>query len=294
MVLALASSGSTAAAASSLHLTQSAVSRALLTAEDRLGVPLFLRRPRGLSPTAAGQRLLDGAGPLIAQLRELERHARDGGDDAPTRIRMVCECYTAYRWIPSTLTALRGVLPRLEVSLAFEHTASPIAALSAGDLDVALVTTSKVPRALRERPLFSDRIVFVMAASHPLARGRRSLTPADLLAHPLIASSQTPEPEVGWFVSQVFGKRPRGTFLRFPLTEAMVDAARAGMGIAVLSEWIAAPYLTPESGLVAKSLRGKSLARPWRIAYRPSLEREIDHLVDALARAAPKLSVGVR
>lgn len=31
--------------------------------------------------------------------------------------------------------------------------------------------------------------------------------------------------------------------MRLPLTEAIVDAARAGMGVAVLSEWTASGYL---------------------------------------------------
>lgn len=46
VVLALAAAGSTASAAAALHLTQSAVSRALLLVEDKLGVRLFARSER--------------------------------------------------------------------------------------------------------------------------------------------------------------------------------------------------------------------------------------------------------
>src|SRR5882724_9631817 len=73
LVLALASAGSTAGAASAMHITQSAVSRALAQAEDRLGARLFDRNARGLLPTVAGRRLIEGAGLVLAQLRELEQ-----------------------------------------------------------------------------------------------------------------------------------------------------------------------------------------------------------------------------
>src|SRR5262249_41134591 len=73
LVLALAAAGSTAAAASAMHITQSAVSRALAQAEDRVGARLFDRAARGLSPTVAGRRLIDGAGLVLTQLRELEQ-----------------------------------------------------------------------------------------------------------------------------------------------------------------------------------------------------------------------------
>lgn len=302
VVLAVADAGSTVRAASALHVTQSAVSRGLALAEEKLGAALFERGARGLAPTAAGRRLIDGAGGVLAGLVALEQHAVRPSD-APVRVRIACECYTAYRWLPSTLVALRqhasiggrasGGAPGLDLRLAVEHTAAPVAALQSGELDVALVTTAAVPRGLEERPLFSDEIVFVLAASHPLAR-RPSLTQGDLSLAPLISSSQTPEPEVRWFEKHVFGRRrPAVRHLRFPLTEAIIDATRAGMGIAVMSEWIAGPYLEGE-GLVAKRLRGRILRRPWRIAYHPRASDAAARLAAALAHAAPSASLAGR
>lgn len=75
-----------------------------------------------------------------------------------------------------------------------------------GEVDVALVTTAKVPRRLVEEPLFNDEIVFVLAASHPLAQ-RTAISAEDLRAQTLITSTTTPEPERRWFVKQVFGER---------------------------------------------------------------------------------------
>jgi LysR family transcriptional regulator for metE and metH len=286
IVLALAAEGSTAGASSVLHLTQSAVSRALSLAERKLGTRLFERTSRGLTPTPEGERLLRGAGLVIAQMSELEESARQP-TVRPLRVRLVCECYTAYRWLPSALAALRQRLPRLDVTLAIEHTKSPVDALATGDVDIALLTTAPIRDGLRERPLFSDEIVFVVGTTHPLA-GRLSISPQDLRRHPLITGN-TPEAEHAWFMRAVFGRsRPSLEFLRLPLTEAIVDAARAGLGIAVLSEWIAGPYVA-EGGLVTKRLTSEPLRRPWRIAYRRDATEVARQLATLVQAAAPRL-----
>src|SRR5882757_8818020 len=98
LVIALAESGSTVGASTTLHRTQSANSRGLLGIEDKLGTRLFDRKPRGLALTAAGRRLVGAAGPMLAQLVALEDHVRTGTAGA-VPLRVVCECDTAYRWL---------------------------------------------------------------------------------------------------------------------------------------------------------------------------------------------------
>jgi LysR family transcriptional regulator for metE and metH len=285
LVLALVAAGSTAKAAAMLHLTQSAVSRALLLAEDKIGVPLFERTRRGLSPTRAGTRLVAGAGPLLAELAALEERVGTS-DHPPVRIRLVCECYTAYRWLPSALIALRRALPEIEVVLAVEHTSAPVDALCSGEIDIALLTTSPVDAPLEERGMFADEIVFVVADTHPLAR-RKWITRRDLCAYPLL-NSETPVAATRWFATRVFGKsRPAVRVLRFPLTEAIIDLTRAGLGIAILSEWIAGPYLA-EGGLVIKRLASGPLRRPWRVAYRRDVADVATRLVAAIEGSAPR------
>jgi LysR family transcriptional regulator, regulator for metE and metH len=288
LVLALSVAGSTAAAASALHLTQSAVSRALGQAEERLGVPLFERSARGLSVTAAGQRLVSGAPSLIRQLAELEQLVV-APTPVPLRVRLVCECYTAYRWLPSALSSLQERWPELSLDIVAEHTGDPVAALRQGEIDVALLTTSPLPEGvgLSEQQLFSDEVVFVMASGHPLARQRR-LTPLQLQGETLITGN-TPPAEARWFTRAAFGRRrPKLRFLRFPLTEAIMDAARAGMGIAVLSEWVASGYFE-RGDLVARRLVSGALMRTWRIAYRDDVSSVAERLKGALLGMAPRL-----
>ena len=295
LALALAEAGSTAAAASQLHLTQSAISRALLALESKLERPLFERNARGLTPTDAGRRLVERAPQLLCALLELE-----GELCAPAawtaQLRLVCECYTAYHWLPSTLASLREQRPSIEITLAIEHTHDPVGALASGAADVALLTTAEVDHPdLRTQPLLSDEIVFIVSRQHPLAE-RRALSRADLYAHTMLASTQTPVAEARWFMRRVFGAARGGKRVRMerlPLTEAILDVTRAGLGVAAMSAWIAAPHLA-SGELVAKRLQKGPLQRPWRIAYRREHEQAARMLAPILQGKSPRPPLALR
>jgi len=284
VVLVLAREGTTARASEVLHLTQPAVSRALASVENKLGVRLFDRGPRGLAPTAACDRLVEGAPRVLAELVDLERRVLT--PTPPVRVRLVCQCYTAYHWLPSVLIGMRRGLPGLHVKLAVDHTTDPVGALEAGDIDIALLTTGEPSHpSVAHAPLFEDEIVFVVSDSHRLAK-RRTLTRDDLAGETLV-TSPTPAAESRWFMKHAFGrKKMQLHFERFPLTEAIIDVTRAGLGVAILSEWIAAPHIE-RGGLLVKRLSSGPLRRPWRIAWRREHAAAAERLRTALASTVP-------
>ncbi|MED5620599.1 LysR family transcriptional regulator [Ideonella sp. BN130291] len=290
LVLALATARSTAGAATSLHLTQPAVSRALLAAEHKLGVRLFERTPRGLEPTPAGHALLRGAPPLLAELQQLEAQLRAPATPVQP-LRLVCECYTAYHWMPSAVRALQAALPGVSLQIALDGTRDPVAALLAGEIDVALISEAPTPRSRRlvDKPLFADEVVFVMAASHRLA-ALPALTRADLAGETLL-TSRLPTRDMGWFHKPLAARRGEAPlhYQLMPLTEAVIDFARAGMGIGVLSEWVAEPHLR-RGDVVARRLARTPLRRPWRLVWRKDVEPAALALWRVLQSAAPRLT----
>jgi Bacterial regulatory helix-turn-helix protein, lysR family len=64
--------GSVVAAAASLHLTQSAVTRRIQNLEDVLGMPLLDRKTRPLQPTRAGQETYEFAKPVLSSVNDLK------------------------------------------------------------------------------------------------------------------------------------------------------------------------------------------------------------------------------
>jgi LysR family transcriptional regulator for metE and metH len=291
VILALASCRTTASAATTLHLTQSAVSRALTQAEAHADAALFERTPRGLVPTPACETVLGVAPRLLDELVALERCLREPRHE-PRRLRLVSQCYTAYPWLPAVLDHLRRTAPDMRLELAIEHTHDPCEALLASKIDVALLT-SPPPEGLASRALFSDEIVFVVGLSHPLARAAK-IERADLVKHTLLIAN--PPTEDAWFLRKVFGAQPpRLRAQRLPVTEALLELARAGSGIGVMSEWIVAPHLRDRSGgLVQKRLAGGPLLRPWRLAYHRALAKQIVPLYEALEALAPRSEARAR
>lgn len=282
LVAALCTQRTTARAAKVLHLSQPSVSRALLSLEDRLDTRLFDRGKRGLVPTPAAQRLASRGEELLAALGELEQSVRDPVE--PRHVRLVCECYTAYHWLPSALRRLQPAVPGLSLSLCIEHTEDAVGALQRGDIDAALLTSPRrSDRDIVVRPLMTDEMLFVVAQDHALAK-QAALRPADLREHPLFIPRST-RTETRWFMRRVFGReRPRLDVSVIPLTEAMVDLARAGLGIAVVTEWAAGPYLE-RGDCVAMRLSRGPLLRPWRFAWRRELGDAGPRLLSVLPRA---------
>jgi len=181
---------------------------------------------------------------------------------------------------------LKASVPDLSIELSVDHTADPLAALTEGKVDIAMLTAAEVKGGLEQAPLFSDEIVFVVAKTHPLAQ-KKALTPRDLKSATLLSSSRVSPGESHWFLSSVFGRaRPRLHFERLPLTEAIVDLTRAGLGVAILSKWIAAPQLKG-GDLVAKRLTTGPLLRPWRLAWQRHHRDAAMRLGAALATTAP-------
>src|SRR5436190_9034939 len=94
LVAAVADEGNLTRAGERLRLTQSALSHQLLDIEERLGTPLFHRVSRRMLLTPSGQRLLDTAKRVLADLGQTEEDLRRFADEREGVIRITTECYT--------------------------------------------------------------------------------------------------------------------------------------------------------------------------------------------------------
>lgn len=90
------------AAAAELGVSPSALSHAMRSLEERLGVRLLSRSTRSVAPTEAGAALLERLGPALAQIDEGLTSLSDWRDDPAGIVRL-----TTFQWIASTLLADR-------------------------------------------------------------------------------------------------------------------------------------------------------------------------------------------
>jgi LysR family transcriptional regulator for metE and metH len=263
LIQAIADEGSVTKAGNRLYLTQSALSHQLRDAEEKLGVPLFIRVNKRMILTPAGERLLGSARTVLDEMRRVEEDIRQIALSREGVLRLSTECYTCYHWLPSLLKTFNREYPRIEVKIIVEATPDPCQALLDGKIDLALVSSPLRNHKLTYKPLFQDEMVVVLGKDHPLS-SRPFIRAEDFITeHLLIYSS----PEDNQAVQQVLvpaGVSPRQVS-SVPLTEAIIEMARAGVGIGILAKWAVGPQI--EAGTIrALPLTKKGLHRRWAAA----------------------------
>jgi LysR family transcriptional regulator for metE and metH len=264
LVLAIADHGTMTRAARHIHLTQSALSHHLLQLEARLQVQLFHRMGRRMLPTPAGQRLVDLARRVIPEVAAAEEQMESEAAGRTAVLRLSTECYTTYTWLPRVLPAFRRRHAGVEVRIVAEATSAPLDALRDRQIDLAIVHSDVLHSGVRTVPLFTDEMVLVTAPDHPLA-ARRHVAAAALQPEHLILYAVGPD-EVS--VAREFlateGVMPR-RLSSVPLTEAIIEMVKAGLGVTILSRWAVRSHAS--AGSVATIRLGRDgLYREWKAA----------------------------
>ncbi|WPZ36584.1 LysR family transcriptional regulator [Thalassobaculum sp. OXR-137] len=157
-LLAIADSGSFAAAAERVGVTQSAVSMQMKTLEEELGAALFdrARRPPVLNDTADG---------LLPRVRELVRLSEDiravaAGTSARGRLRLGIIPTSATGLVPAALARLAVRAPELRIRVESGLSADLLRRVAQGALDAAVVTeTPRLERGLVLNPIHEEPLV---------------------------------------------------------------------------------------------------------------------------------------
>lgn len=164
-------------AALRLNQTQPAISTALRKLREALGDPILVRGKTGMVPTEFGESLL---APVQRTLREVDFVATPHGtfDPALTRrtFRIAAPDYLNDFFMPTLIARFREAAPhaRLEID-SLNPTLDHSAALDDGELDLVLGNWPKPDARFARSDLFSDTVVCLMRADHPLAQA--PLTP---------------------------------------------------------------------------------------------------------------------
>jgi len=169
----LLAEGSVTRAAERLHLSPSAMSRALARLRETTGDPLLVRAGRGLVPTPRALELRQQVGPLVAAAGAVLRPVTHLD---LTRLERTFTLRTSEGFVENFGPALLARLSREApcVRLRFvQKTGRGSASLRDGlvDLETGVVGSATGPE-VRAQKLFGDRFVGVVRPGHPLCRGR--------------------------------------------------------------------------------------------------------------------------
>ena len=181
LFLAAARHGNLTEAAAELGVSQPALSKSIKALESSLGVRLLDRGRFGVSPTPAGEALMQHGQVVEAELRnasgtiEALKGARGG------HVLVGCGPTEANRLLPQALLRLADTHPELRVTALYGLNESLMPWVKLGEIDFALssVPGRAVDPALTHESLFSETGVVVARAGHPLAR-QRAIEPETL------------------------------------------------------------------------------------------------------------------
>ncbi|HKO58981.1 MAG TPA: LysR substrate-binding domain-containing protein [Thermoanaerobaculia bacterium] len=287
LVAAVSEEGTLTKASTRLHLTQSALSHQLLDLEERLGTRLFHRVSKRMILTAAGERVLASATRVLEDLRHAEEEVRLLVEEKRGLLRITTECYTCYHWLPALLARFRKKHAGVDVRIDVASTKRPAEALVEGSIDLAIISSEIDDRRLRITPLFDDEMLVVMAPDHPLA-DRETITAKELAAETLLTYASLEDSTAYQRVLRPAGLEPN-EWMQVPLTEAMIELARGGIGVAVLARWSVWPQL--ESGaVVGVPLTRRGLQRQWKAAVLRSEQTPayVEEFIEMLAAQPAK------
>ncbi|ACO75148.1 Transcriptional regulator [Laribacter hongkongensis HLHK9] len=264
----VAREGSFTRAASLLGITQSALSQAISGLEARLGIRLLTRTTRSVSPTAAGERLLDTVGYRLDEI-EAGLDELTGMRDKPAgTVRITCGEHVLHSILLPRLAPLLREYPDINIEFDVNYGFRDIVA---DRFDAGVRLGDSIDKDMIALPISPPLRMAVVASpayfmEHPMPE-----TPSDLLGHNCInMRMQTAGGLYTWdfgHQGQTLSVRVDGQLV-FNTSPGIVDAAVAGLGIANLPEEEFAPHV--EAGRLVRVLEDWCPAFSGYYLYYPS------------------------
>ena len=169
--VAIAESGTFTAGALRVHVTQAAISMQIRQLETEIGAKVFVRAPRHVILTEAGEQLLRRARHILrehdAALDEIAELA--GAERGRLRIGSASAMVLTEQ-LPSILKELRKQHPAAEISVTSGTSEVLVDQILAGEVDVAFVSLPVDVRGIKTERLSDDQLVAIASPRHKLAK----------------------------------------------------------------------------------------------------------------------------
>lgn len=225
-------------AAEALNTTQPAVSLAVKELESHYGVALFERMNRRVYLTPAGEALLATAQDVLRGFQEAEETL---GQGRPLALRVGANVSFGEAGLAQVLGRFRQEHPQVRLRALVANSDKIQSLLAENQLDVGIVDGLGGSERLRAQPLYQEDLVLAAAPG----RFPAPATVEELAALPLLL--REPGSGLRSSVDRVFSQQGLAPqpLLESTSTAALAQAAKAGLGVAILPEALA----QRESGL---------------------------------------------
>jgi len=236
------SMGSYSAAARSLSISPSAVSKSVQRLEQSLGVSLFTRTTRSLTFTPEGRELHDRALKLLRDVEEIEQAALTARAEPSGTLRIAASLPVGIHVIAPALPAFRKLYPKVTVDL---RLSDHIVDLIEEGIDIAVRIGDLADSRLLSRRLAPHRLCAFASPTYLASRGTPS-HPDELKGHDTVnlRYQSTGQPfrwpfQIGERVVEIVP--PSGIVV--DASDAVVATLAAGGGIGISANFIASAYV---------------------------------------------------
>ena len=272
------------AAAARLEVSPQAVSQAVKSLEARLGVRLFHRTTRSVSLSEAGERLWSRAGPALVDLFEATESVQEFRDKPVGLLRLGVSRPAFTSWLQPALADFHATYPEIKLELSFDDGFVDIVAQG---LDAGVRLGDAVAQDMVSVKVTASEAVAILGSPEYLKRHGVPRRLADLARHDCILFRM---PSTGmvyrWEViddGKVVDLEVAGPVVVND-TAAMLDCARAGLGLAYVLDGTATELLRSRAlvkvlPLAAPALPGFHLYYPSRRQLPLKLRCFIDFMV---------------
>src|SRR5215510_12376619 len=286
-LLAVARTGSVAAAARQRHITSSAVSQQIRRLEAHFGIKLFERAGRGVRLSAAGEAALPvvrelwtGAEAAFGELSAL------AGRPAVT-LRVAVSDYLGKGLLVPVLHDLLDEEPPVRFEIVTTHSRAGVRLVVAGEVDLAVVTGQETPRGLEGRHLFDQPFFWV----GPRRRGERAALTERLHREPVLRLAA--ESRGRALLDQYLADeriRPVST-IDVPSVSLLLAYVSGGLGVGLVPALALAESLSDRVVTAPARVPPLPVALLWRPAARrpPALARLAELLAATGARVGARL-----
>lgn len=234
--------GSYTAAARSLAISPSAVSKSVRRLEETLGVSLFARTTRSLTLTPEGADLHERALKLLRDAEEIEQVAMTARSEPSGTLRIAASLPVGIHLIAPRLPAFRALHSQVTIDL---RLSDQITDLIDASIDIAIRIGDLADSRLLSRRLQRYRLCCFAAPDYLAARGVPD-DPDALQAHDTVTLRYQSSGQAFRWPFRI-GERdielmpPAGIIV--DSSEALITAIAAGGGIGMTADFVAAPYL---------------------------------------------------
>lgn len=156
-------------AATTLHVSQPSLSKAIKNLEGELGVPLFYRSPKQLELTDAGKAVLMNAKNVLEAFKNLTSELTDIMELKSGEIRIGIPPIIGAAFFSTLIGQFKEAYPYVEILLSEVGTIKIKEGLEDGSLDIGLICTLPTEGHFEMINLSKDPLMVIVHSEHPFA-----------------------------------------------------------------------------------------------------------------------------